>query len=175
MEAPMPAPTPNVLNKNSIQKYEEFFNLLNKYYLKVGYNYDNKLILICYNSESLDNIRYETTISQDELYKLSSAFKPYQSINLIFEVIIKIIKDGKFNIEKEKNYLLFYMIITDILSNDIKISIRLETIDEKNKDEFLNILSKEIIEIRKQKEELDILKEQQNTFKNEIEELKKMI
>ena len=172
MEAPMPVQTPN---RNSIQKYEEFFNLLNEYYLKVGYNYNNRLILICYNSKSLDNIRYEATISQDELYKFSSAFKPYQTINLIFEVIIKIIKDGKFNIKKEKNYLLFYITITDILSNDIKIPIRLEIIDEKNKDEFLNVLSKEIIEIRKQKDELDILKEEQNTFKKEIEELKKMV
>ena len=55
MEAPLPAQTPEDI---SFIDFKEFPNLLNQYYLKVGYNKDNKLILICYNIILLYNIRY---------------------------------------------------------------------------------------------------------------------
>ena len=64
----------------SNEQFKEFPNLLNEYYLKVTYNSENKLILICYNIILLDNIKYEAKVSMDELHNLCSTFKSYQNI-----------------------------------------------------------------------------------------------
>ena len=173
MEAPLPAQTPEDI---SFTDFKEFPNLLNEYYLKVGYSKDNQLILICYNIILLDNIRYEAKISITELYQLSSAFKTYQNISQIFEVILQIINNGNFEIVKEsKKILNFIITITDMFSNNIKALISLQESNSDKRDEFLNVLSNEILKIRKQNDVLEQIKKEQDNFKNEIEQLKQMI
>ena len=177
MEAPLPATSEGFYDKivQSKEEFKEFPNLLNEYYLKVTYNSENKLILICYNIILLDNIRYEAKVSLNELHNLCSTFKPYQNINQIFEIVIKIIENKKFEIKKESNYINFIMTITDMFSNIIKTSIRLQDKNVGKRDEFLNVLSKEIINLRKQRDELEEIKKDQNDIKKDILELKNML
>ena len=175
MDAPEPATPKNIGDKPSTENYKEFTNILDEYYLKIEYSLDNKLTIICYNIKLLNNIRYEAKISREELYELSSAFKPYQKINQIFEVIVKIIEDGKFEIKQNSNNISLIINITDMFSQIIKVKIILLDSNDGKRDEFLCILSNEIIKIRKQKDELDIIKKEQEDFKKEIEELKQMI
>ena len=42
----------------SLVDFKEYNNL-NEYYIKVGYNNCNELIIVIYNTELLNNIRYE--------------------------------------------------------------------------------------------------------------------
>ena len=172
MEAPLPAQTPEDI---SFIDFKEFPNLLNQYYLKVGYNKDNKLILICYNIILLDNIRYEAKISKTELYQLTSAFRTFQNISQIYDAILQIINNGNFEIVKEPKNLNFILTITDMFGNNIKALITLQENNSGKRDEFLNVLSNEIIKIRKQNDDLEQIKKEQNDFKNEIEQLKQMI
>ena len=165
---------PTILRESvikSIQDSKEFQNLLNDYYLKVELYYDN-LKLICYNKKLLDNIRYEEQLSIDSLYQLCPTFKAYE-LKQIYEIIIKIIEDGKCEIIKKDDDLLFNMKIMDPLGKDLNASIKLNGSSNK-KDEFLDVLSREIILLRKQKEDLEEIKNEQNDFKKEIEELKKL-
>ena len=159
---------------SSTQKVSrEFHSLLNDYYLKVELNSYDKLKLICYNKKLLDNIRYEKEISIDSLYQLCPAFKAYD-IKQIYEIIIKMIEDGNFEIKKNED-VFFYIKITDPLGSQLKVPFKLNDTNSNKKDEFLDILSKEIISLRKQKEELKEIKNEQNEFKKEIEELKKFV
>jgi len=165
---------PTILRESvikSIQDSKEFQNLLNDYYLKVELYYDN-LKLICYNKKLLDNIRYEVQLSIDSLHQLCPAFKAYD-LKQIYEIIIKIIEDGKCEITKKDDDLIFNMKIVDPLGKDLNESIKLNGSSNK-KDEFLDVLSREIILLRKQKEDLEEIKNEQNDFKKEIEELKKL-
>ena len=163
-------------DKELIKEFKEFHDLLNEFYLKIGYTSENKLILICYNIKLLDNIRYEAKISSiNQLYELSSIFKPYSNLRDIYDLFIQFIENKKFEIKNENNLINLNLIATDVDSNTIKISIKLLDSKEEKKDEYLNILSKEILNIRKQKEELEEIKNEQNDFKKEIEELKNMI
>ena len=161
--------------ESSIQKVSrEFHNLLNDYYLKVELNSYDKLKLICYNKKLLDNIRYEKQISINSLYQLCPAFKAYD-IKQIYEIITKMIEDGNFEINKKNEDVFFYIKITDPLGSQLKLPFKLNDTNSNKKDEFLDILSKEIISLRKQKEELKEIKNEQNEFKKEIEELNKLV
>ena len=165
---------PTILRESvikSIQDSKEFQNLLNDYYLKAELYFDN-LKLICYNQKLLDNIRYEVQLSIDSLHQLCPAFKAYD-LKQIYEIIIKIIEDGKCEITKKDDDLIFNMKIVDPLGKDLNESIKLNGSSNK-KDEFLDVLSREIILLRKQKEDLEEIKNEQNDFKKEIEELKKL-
>ena len=177
MEAPLPANSECFYDKivQPKEEFKEFPNLLNEYYLKVAYNSENKLILICYNIILLDNIRFESKISLKELHNLCSTFKPYQNINQIYEIIVKIIENGKFEIKKESNYIDFTIIITDMFSNIIKASIRLQEKNDEKSDEFFNVLSQEIINIKKIKDKIEEIKKDQDNFKKDILELKNML
>ena len=61
------------------------------------------------------------------------------------------------------------------MGSQLKVPFKLNDTNSNKKDEFLDILSKEIISLRKQKEELKEIKNEQNEFKKEIEELKKFV
>ena len=62
-----------------------------------------------------------------------------------------------------------------MFSNNIKALISLQDSNSEKRDEFLNVLSNEIIKIRKQNDDLEQIKKEQDKFKNEIEQLKQMI
>ena len=102
------------------------------------------------------------------------AFKAYD-LKQIYEIIIKIIEDGKFEINKKNDNLYFYIMITDPLGNQLKVSFKLNNNTSNKTDEFLDVLSKEVILLRKQKEDLEEIKNEQNEFKKEIEELNKLV
>ena len=174
--AELMTPDSNITTIGSSTQKEsrEFHNLLNDYYLKVELNSYDKLILVCYNQKLLDNIRYETNISINCLYYMCPAFKAYD-LKQIYEIIITIIEDGKFEISKKNDDLFFYIMITDPLGNPLKVSFKLNSNTSNTKDEFLDILSKEVLTLRKQKEDLEEIKNEQNEFKKEIEELNKMV
>lgn len=176
MDAPQPCMTPSEFyDKITEDNFTEFSNLLNEFYLKIEHDSLNKLILISYNIKLLDNIRYESKITIDKLYQISSAFKAYQNIHQIYKAIIKIIEDGKFDIKQNSKTISLVIKITDILSKTIDVEITLIDINDSKKDDFLCVLGNELVKIRNQKDELDIIKKEQDEFKKEIEELKKMI
>ena len=174
MDAPLALSITPYSDEKVIEDSREFHNLLNDYYLKVELNTYGKLKLISYNKKLLDNIRYEKQLSINTLYQLCSAFKAYD-IKQIYEIIIKKIEDGKFDLTKKDGDLFFNMKITDPLGNLLEVPFKLKDVNSNKKDEFLDMLSKEIILLRKQKEELEEIKSEQNDFKKEIEELKKLV
>ena len=175
------APLPKMIThegeniKQGEKEYQKFSDLLNEYYLKVGYSSGQKLFLICYNSKLLDNIRYEVKISIKQFHELSQTFKSYEEIKNIYEIIIKIIKDGKFKIVKNSNYLDFIISISNIYGNNEEVSIQLHESNSDKRNELINIISNEIKIMRNQKEELEKIKKEQFNLKNEIEELKKLL
>ena len=176
-EAPLPAMSSKrqSITQGEEEEYQEFNDLLNEYYLKIGYNSDQKLFLICYNTKLLDNIRYEGNFSIKECHELSQAFKSCTKIKKIYEIIITIIKDGKFKIVKNSKSLDLIISLSNILGKIINVSFQLNGNNPDKGDELIYIISNEIKNLRNKKEELENIKNEQNNLKNEIEELKKLL
>ena len=151
----------------------EFYNY-GDYYIKLYCNDNEELNIICYNMEKLDGIRYEIKMNIQQIYNLSNIFNQYNNIKDVYDLISEFIKEKKCNIElnSEKN-LNFSFIIADIKRNNRKIEFILVNKDCNNTKEYINILSNEIRNLRKNNnmkeiKEIEILKE-------EIENIKKII
>ena len=164
---PIESHNPNISNK-SIEKFKEFYYLLNNFYLKISYNNCDEIEMIIYDINLLDSIKYGITITTDELYEISGSFKVYDKIEDIYEIIIKLIEEKKYNIIKKEKDIIFEIIMSDILNNIKKVNIILDKIDENN--EYIKILSKEIFNIKDNKIK-NLIKENEY-FKNEINKLR---
>ena len=71
---------------------KEFVNLQG-YYLILKY-IDNNIIMIFYNIKDLDGIKYELKMKLDDIYKLNNIFKIFNSIEEIYNAIIKLIDEN---------------------------------------------------------------------------------
>ena len=159
--------TPNEEELN--KKYEEFYDLLNEYYLKISIIADNNLYFQCYNTKLLDNIEYREKFSINMFYAISNKLKQFSKIEELLNYLVILIENKKFNIEKkEENIVLTFKIEED--KNNIIIILKKKV---KNKDEYLQILSNEIIEIRKQSEKIEKIKQDNAEIFKKIDELKK--
>lgn len=95
------SPKNNSLEKDDIREYKEYY--LKEYYLKIGYNANNQIILIIYNIQLLDNIKYEIKIYLNDFYTVNKSFKIYDNIKEIYDALIKIIEENNYKIKKQSN------------------------------------------------------------------------
>ena len=155
-----------------IKEYKEYENL-NGYYLKLEHN-NKDMNIIIYNIEKLDGKKYEIKIKLNEIYLLNKLFKSFNNIKEIYEAIIKLINNNKYKIEKINNEIIFIIIIKDIFDNNNEIKFILKNINKDN-DEYINILSNEINNMRNNIKLINELKEENKIIKEEINELKNKI
>ena len=71
---------------------KEFVNLQGYYLILKHTNKD--IIIIIYNIDELDGIRYELKMSLDDIYNLNNIFRVFKSIKEIYDAIIKLIADN---------------------------------------------------------------------------------
>ena len=115
MEAPKPGFT---TVSGEVLKTNEYYNL-GKYYLKLFFTDDDKLDIICYNMEILNGIKYELTKNLQEIYEISSIFRQYTNMKDLYEFIIDLINDNKYEIKNgNDNNLVFNLTISDIKRNN---------------------------------------------------------
>ena len=160
-------------NENTI-KYKDFY--LGNFYLKICLNNnDNEIIYIIYNVILLDSIKYELKLKQAEIYSLSKVFKMYDNLEEIYEILCKLIEENNYKIEYKNNNMILILKICDIFKKDIEIELLLNRYDENN--EYMKILSKEVIKIKNniQNEEINKLIEENKKIKLEIKNLKNAI
>ena len=124
-------------------KYIEFY--IDNYYLKIALN-NNEIIFIIYNIKLLNSIKYELKTNQSEIYNLSKIFRIYQNIEEIYDVFIQLIKEKNYKIEGIKNDVRIIFEITDVFKKSKEIELILKS--EEDKNEYLKILSKEVIIIK---------------------------
>ena len=124
-------------------KYTEFY--IDNYYLKIALN-DNEIIFIIYNIKLLNSIKYELKTNQSEIYNLSKIFRIYETIEEIYEVFIQLIKGKNYKIEQINNDIKIIFEISDIFKKSKEIELILKS--EEDKNEYLKILSKEVIIIK---------------------------
>ena len=149
---------------NNHSKYKEFYK--NSYYIKIEVNNSQEISFIIYNIELLDSIKYQIKLQLKEFYYLSKTFKMYDTIEEIFNVLIELINNNNYEINKDT----IRFIIADVFQKRKEIEMKLNKEDDNN--EYLKILSKEI------KNKNDIIKNLQdnyNNLKNEIKEMKNLI
>ena len=163
--------TPEPKEEKLISK--EFFDLLNDYYLKISTTPIETIKFQCYNSNLLDNIEYKTELSIHKLHELFSVFNYIKNIDDIFEQLIKLIEGDKIKIEKNKDKLYLNFLIKNYLGENINTIIYLDNKIEHD-NEFFNLISKEIIKIRKQNKDINIIKDEQSNIKKQLEKLKKI-
>ena len=140
------------LSHNLLNEENNNFNSYNKdYYISIN-NYNEELSIIAYNISLLDNIKYETSFDLDDLKSLSNYFINKNDINEIYQILIKLIKEKKFNFEKQGDDLFFSLLISDLNSSinneDSNKEIQFILFGEKENSEYIKVLTKEIKKLR---------------------------
>ena len=176
MEAPKPGFT---TVSGEIIKSNEYFNL-GKYYLKLFYTDDDQLNIICYNMEILDGIKYELKKNLQEIYEISNIFRQYTNMKDLYEYINELITDNKYEIRNGKdNNLYFNLTISDIKRNNHLIKFVLYNEKNNNTQEYINILSNEIKNMREINEnnvqEIKELKEENRDIKEELRDIRNIV
>ena len=176
----IPKSSQNNSNLNKQVDDETEYNL-GEYYLKLSLKNPNELSIIGYNIELLDTIRYENHMDLNTMYKINNIFKIYPSICEVYKMINRLIGQNKYEISN-KNGEFNFAIIVDILNDNNKVNIPLLHKNVNNNDEYIKILSEEIKKLKGNNNnladincELNMLKEENNSIKNEINLLKKII
>ena len=174
MEAPKPTFT-TILGE--VIKFNEYYSLLGKYYLKLFFTDGDQLNIICYNMEMLDGIKYELKIELQEIYEMSNIFRQYTNMKDLYELIIDLINDNKYEIKNgNENNLIFNLTISDIKRNNHIIKFVLINEKKNNTQEYINILSHEIKNLRminkNNIQELKEIKEENKEIKKEINDIR---
>jgi hypothetical protein len=176
----MDAPNPTLVTvSDEIKKYDEYYNIKD-YYIKFYYTHSDEFNIICYNIVLLDGIKYELKMNLQKIYNLSDIFRQFTSMKNFYEFFIELINERKYELNKNKdNNLELKLIISDIKKNEYKISFILISDSNNNTQEYINILSNEIKNIRLINKDYNLeikkLKKENEDFKNEIKEIKKLL
>ena len=157
----------NSPNGNFLKDFKEYTNL-KEYYLKIMQ--DMKYIeIIVYNIQLLDGVRYKIKVDLEDIHSLNSMFKCFSNIKEAFNAIIKLIDNNNYKISKQEDDLIFLLTIKNIFneSNKIQFVLRKDNDNDNNMNEYINILSNEIREIRKKNDEIinELKKENKNIKK----------
>ena len=88
------------MNEKEAEKIKEYSNL-NNYYLKISLD-KNNLSLIGLNTENLDDILYQFSITDEEIKQNITKYKN-QNLTELFDKIIALIDKGKYMIIEEKH------------------------------------------------------------------------
>ena len=175
----MDAPKPTLITViGDVEKYNEYYNL-GEYYMKLFYTNNGELTIICYNMQVLDGTKYEVKLNLEKIYDLSNVFRQYTNMKELYEFIIDLINEGKYELKKNENYMILNFMITDIKKNEHNITFTLYNENNNNTQEYINILSNEIKNMRitnnNNIEEIKELKKENEDIKNEIKEIKKVL
>ena len=160
--------------KSSPQENFHDFSKYGNYYIKVFYTNKEELAVICYDLELLDGIKYELKANIKDIYKINNAFKRYNNIKDIYQLIINLIEENAVILKRKanNNTLSFSFKISDEKKNNINIEFNLPNEKCNNSQEYIDILSSEIIYLRnshnKTIKELQSLKEELNAIKKLI-------
>ena len=130
--------------------------------------------------ELLDGIKYQLKKELQNIYNLSNIFRQYTNMKDLYEYFIDLINEGKYELLKNKdNNLTLNLVISDIKKNDHKISFVLIHESNNNTQEYINILSTEIKNMKSINNnyitEIKQLKEENQDIKNEIKEIKSLL
>ena len=159
----------NTQKSNKPSEYNEYF-YLGKYYLKLGYNDNNEIIINCYNTELLDGITYESKFNINEYKKMNDIQETIINIKDIYNLIRKNINDGYYQIDIKNN---------SEIDFEIKGISKLKLIKNNSNiinNEYLYVISNEIRNLKNNfNNEIKLLKEENYSIKNELNELKNLI
>ena len=151
------------------------FNYLQGYYLKISYS-KNTIMISAYNLEKMDGRRFESQLTITSLSKLNRVFQEMTKIRDIYNYMVRLIKDNNFKIGMEKDTLVLTLIIQEqFMKSDAKIVLcnyDRKYGNSKNNQEYINILTNEIMRLKKTKNDTDELMEENKELKNEINKLK---
>ena len=154
---------------NSLVDFKEYNNL-NEYYIKVGYNNSNELIIVIYNTELLNNFRYEMKKGLEAIQSGNKYFKSNNHISDIYKLITNFINENKYKIKQNANDT-----ITLTLNKIIDFNLNCH----KNQNEYLQVLSNQIRNLRNKNNNysktVTKLQEENANIKKELKELKNMI
>jgi len=175
----MDAPKPTLVTvTGDVEKYNEYYNL-GEYYMKLFYTNNGELTIICYNMQVLDGTKYEVKLNLEKIYDLSNVFRQYTSMKELYGFIIDLINEGKYELKKNENNMILNFMITDIKKNEHNITFTLYNENNNNAQEYINILSNEIKNMRitnnNNIKEIKELKKENEDIKNEIKEIKKVL
>ena len=175
----MDAPKPTLITvTGDVEKYNEYYNL-GEYYMKLFYTNNGELTIICYNMQVLDGTKYEVKLNLEKIYDLSNVFRQYTNMKELYEFIIDLINEGKYELKKKDNNMILNIMITDIKKNEHNITFTLYNENNNNTQEYINILSNEIKNMRitnnNNIKEIKELKKENEDIKNEIKEIKKVL
>ena len=143
------------------ERNKEYFNL-NGYYLKVSVQKE-QITIIVYNSTTLNGIRFETTLSHNDISKIEK-IKSLSPSDL-FESINSSIEDRKLIIKEEKNSMSLYLMEGKQLDTNKDLQIPLHKSAKSENNEYTKILSNIIGNLR----------EENKSMKNDINEMKKVL
>ena len=161
----------NIISDNKANILVDFkeYNL-NDYYIKIGYNSINELIIIIYNTELLDNHRYEIKKGLESVLNFHKFFKTNNHISDIYKQINSFINEGKYKIKLNGN---------DSMTLTLNKLIDFNLICHKDNNEYFQILSNQIKNLRNKNntynKTINKLQEENSSIKKEIKELKNMI
>ena len=131
------------------------FSDLDGHYLKISL-YNGDIHIVSYNMNLLNGIKYETQITQKEMLKKSQS-QAFSTLNL-FDLIIKRIGDKKFNIKSDPlKVIIFLPETSNILNNNKDINIIIPKNNNHRTTDYEAILSKEVIKLRNEINELNNL------------------
>ena len=118
---------------------------LNGYYINISYLND-KLSIILYNLELLDEKKYELEIELNDILKKHSIFKNYRTMKKVFNFLNELIHEKHYTINEGSESLIFSFLIEDKENDKIDFEINIE--EKVNKKEYIRILRNIIFQSR---------------------------
>ena len=163
---------PNPTNNDKIMNSKEFNDVKN-YYIKIYYTNNKDLLIICYNIQKLDGVKYKIKLNIQDIHNINPIFNDFNHIEEFFELILDLINKDKISIYKyPDNNLLFSFTMPDGQKKDVKIDLLLQKEKTNNTSEYIKVLSKVITNLRDKNNnntrEIEELKEEMKELKNLI-------
>ena len=109
-------------------------------------------------------------MNKKKIHNLSNIFKMYNNIEEIYNAIIKLIEEKNFKIEADINEIKLKLFIPDKFNGCKEMEIKLNK--DENKDEYIKLLSREILNIRNEEKKL---KEENKNIREELKKWKELI
>ena len=145
----------------SFQKIKEYFNLQG-HYLRLCLT-NNQLLLISYDSNLLNGIKYESKISSEEI-KSNEKIKNF-TVSELYDLITKKIRERKIVIQGNADAITLSILENEVFNNNKDIQLILLKNNRVFTTEYENVLSNTIKN----------LKEENKIIRNEINEIKNML
>jgi hypothetical protein len=150
-------------------------NFDDNYIFKLYYdNKDDVINIICYDIGEMENKKYEVKISKFELDIMNKLFKIYDSCQEIYDLIIENINSEKYEINNAVgDDKLTIKLHFSIAKNDFEISLDMKSNTQEDLSPHINYLLKN--EIVKHRKEIKTLKEENESIRNELNDLKQIV